>query len=243
MDCIAHRGAANRVPENSIAGVHYVATHGIKQIECDISVASDDVAVIFHDESLRRMTGDPRSLLAIPSQQLTQIPLISHHICPTQYIPTARQWMDEVAKVDLFAHLEIKVHDQEVERAVDATLTAFSESDLTLEQVRFSSFSIDAMQLVRERQPNVEMGLAATRWSDISNYSLESLGLTSIHLDIECLQNDDVHAIVERGFAVAAYTVNQVSDYRDLPISSIKAAFTDDPVALMAQLNTLKNSN
>jgi len=60
MECIAHRGSALRVPENSLAGIKYTAMMDIKQIECDISVASDDIAVIFHDESLRRMTGDPR---------------------------------------------------------------------------------------------------------------------------------------------------------------------------------------
>ncbi|MDC0882746.1 glycerophosphodiester phosphodiesterase family protein [Litorivicinus sp.] len=77
MECIAHRGSALRVPENSLAGIKYTAMMDIKQIECDISVASDDIAVIFHDESLRRMTGDPRSALSVSSEELVTIPLIS----------------------------------------------------------------------------------------------------------------------------------------------------------------------
>ncbi|MEC8126164.1 MAG: glycerophosphodiester phosphodiesterase family protein [Pseudomonadota bacterium] len=91
MNCIAHRGSANRVPENSMAGIHDTAAQHIKQIECDISVESDGVAVIFHDESLRRMTGDPRSVLSLTSAELTKIPLMTHHVCPTQYIPLAEQ--------------------------------------------------------------------------------------------------------------------------------------------------------
>ena len=87
MNCIANRGSANRVPENSMAGICDTAAQRIKQIECDISVASDRVAVIFHDESLRRMTGDPRSVLSLKSSELIQIPLMIYHICPTQYIP------------------------------------------------------------------------------------------------------------------------------------------------------------
>jgi len=47
MNCIAHRGSANRVPENSMVGIRDTAAKRIKQIECDISVASDRVAVIF----------------------------------------------------------------------------------------------------------------------------------------------------------------------------------------------------
>ena len=87
MNCIAHRGSANRVPENSMVGIRDTAAQRTKQIECDISVASDRVAVIFHDESLGRMTGDPQSVLSLKSSELIQIPLMIYHICPTQYIP------------------------------------------------------------------------------------------------------------------------------------------------------------
>ena len=112
-----------------MVGIHDTAAQHIKQIECDISVASDGVAVIFHDESLRRMTGDPRSVLSLTSAELTQIPLMTRHICPTQYIPLAEQWMRAAKIQDLFLQLEIKVHDQEVRRVVDATLEAFDPGE------------------------------------------------------------------------------------------------------------------
>ena len=118
MECIAHRGSALRVPENSLAGIKYTAMMDIKQIECDISVASDDIAVIFHDESLRRMTGDPRSVLSVSSEELVTIPLISPFRSATQYIPTALDWMQEASRHGLFMHLEIKVHDQEFRRDI-----------------------------------------------------------------------------------------------------------------------------
>lgn len=76
MECIAHRGSAFRVPENSLAGIKYTAMMNIEQIECDISVASDDTAVTFHDGSLCRMTGDPRLVLSVSSEELLTIPLI-----------------------------------------------------------------------------------------------------------------------------------------------------------------------
>ena len=112
INCIAHRGSANRVPEKSIAGIYDTVAPSIKQIETDISVASDGVAVFFHDESLRRMTGDPRSVLTLTSSELIQIPLLTAHICPTQYIPLAEKWMRAAADQVLFHHLEIKVQDQ-----------------------------------------------------------------------------------------------------------------------------------
>ena len=89
------------------------------------------------------MTGDPRSVLSLTSSELIQIPLMIYHICPTQYIPIAQNWMRVVADHNLFRHVEIKVHDQEVQRVVDATLDAFDRGGLRPLQVRVSSFSFD----------------------------------------------------------------------------------------------------
>jgi glycerophosphoryl diester phosphodiesterase len=242
MDCIAHRGSANRVPENSMAGIHYTASHHIKQIECDISVASDGVAVIFHDEYLRRMTGDPRSVLSLTSAELTKIPLISHHVGPTQYIPLADTWMREAANHDLFLHLEIKVHDQEVERVVEAALAAFDRSELMPAQVRVSSFSLDAIQLIRERRPELDVGVAAVRLTDISLDTLQSFDVVSVHLDIDYLDSQSIELAIDRGFKVCVYTVNSAQQLASMPIELIDSVFTDDPLLLNQELKTLKIS-
>ena len=242
MDCIAHRGSANRVPENSMAGIHYTASHHIKQIECDISVASDGVAVIFHDEYLRRMTGDPRSVLSLTSTELTQIPLISHHMRPTQYIPLADTWMREAANHDLFLHLEIKVHDQEVERVVEAALAAFDRSELMPAQVRVSSFSLDAIQLIRKHRPELDVGVAAVRLTDISLDTLQSFDVVSVHLDIDYLDSQSIELAIDRGFKVCVYTVNSAQQLASMPIELIDSVFTDDPLLLNQELKTLKIS-
>jgi len=240
MDCIAHRGSANRVPENSMAGIHYTASHNIKQIECDISVASDGVAVIFHDEYLRRMTGDPRSVLSLTSAELTKIPLISHHVGSTQYIPLADTWMREAANHDLFLHLEIKVHDQEVERVVEAALAAFDCSELMPAQIRVSSFSLDAIQLIRERRPELDVGVAAVRLTDISLDTLQSFDVVSVHLDIDYLDPQSIKLAIDRGFKVCVYTVNSAQQLASMPIELIDSVFTDDPLLLNQELKTLK---
>jgi glycerophosphoryl diester phosphodiesterase len=240
MDCIAHRGSANRVPENSMAGIHYTASHHIKQIECDISVASDGVAVIFHDEYLRRMTGDPRSVLSLTSAELTKIPLISHHVGSTQYIPLADTWMREAANHDLFLHLEIKVHDQEVERVVEAALAAFDCSELMPAQIRVSSFSLDAIQLIRERRPELDVGVAAVRLTDISLDTLQSFDVVSVHLDIDYLDPQSIKLAIDRGFKVCVYTVNSAQQLASMPIELIDSVFTDDPLLLNQELKTLK---
>ena len=240
MECIAHRGSALRVPENSLAGIKYTAMMDIKQIECDISVASDDIAVIFHDESLRRMTGDPRSVLSVSSEELVTIPLISPFRSATQYIPTALDWMQEASYHGLFIHLEIKVHDQEFQRAVDAALRAFDGSGLTKDHVRFSSFSFEALKYLSSIRPELSLGLAVAQYSEIADRSIEELDLESMHLQVEFVTREHLQAARERGLTVCLYTVNELSILGDLPLQAIEAVFTDDPVTLRGAIAALK---
>ena len=240
MEFIAHRGSADRVPENSFAGIHFTASNQITQIECDVSVASDGTAVIFHDKCLQRMTGDPRSVSSLTGHELTQIPLVSHLTGPTQYIPLAKDWIREAARYGLFVHLEIKVHDQEVERAVEAALEALDESGLLSSQVRVSSFSLDAIQLIRRRRPGLGLGLAADKLSGVATETLETLGLTSIHLDIRYLDPLAVELAADRGLKVCVYTVHSARQLASLPVNLIDSVFTDDPVALLDEIKTLK---
>jgi glycerophosphoryl diester phosphodiesterase len=200
------------------------------------------VAVIFHDEYLRRMTGDPRSVLSLTSAELTKIPLISHHVGPTQYIPLADTWMREAANHDLFLHLEIKVHDQEVERVVEAALAAFDRSELMPAQVRVSSFSLDAIQLIRERRPELDVGVAAVRLTDISLDTLQSFDVVSVHLDIDYLDSQSIELAIDRGFKVCVYTVNSAQQLASMPIELIDSVFTDDPLLLNQELKILKIS-
>ena len=240
MECIAHRGSAFRVPENSLAGIQYTAMMNIKQIECDISVASDDIAVIFHDESLRRMTGYPRSVLSVSSEELVTIPLISPLRSATQYIPKALDWMQEASRYGLFVHLEIKVHDQEFQRAVNAALKAFDGSGLMSDHVQFSSFSFEALKYLSSIRPEVSLGLAVAQYSEITDQPIEGLDLASIHLQAEFVTREHVQAAQERGLTVCLYAVNELSILNDLPLRAIEAIFIDDPVMLRDAIAALK---
>lgn len=202
MNCIAHGGSANLVPENSMAGIRDAAAQHIKRIEYDISVASDGVAVIFHDESLRRTEGDPRAVLSLTNSELIQIALITHHICPTQYIPLAKNWMRVDADHDLFLHLEIKVHDQELQRVIDATLDAFDRAGPGPLQLRIYSFWFDVIQLIHGYRSELHVGIAAVRLADV----LEALGVVSVYLDIDYLDCKAIESAIGRGFKVCIYS-------------------------------------
>lgn len=57
MKIIAHRNETPGCPENSIASLEYSAKEGIYAVECDVRRTGDGQYVIYHDPSLKRLTG------------------------------------------------------------------------------------------------------------------------------------------------------------------------------------------
>ncbi|MGM0451646.1 MAG: glycerophosphodiester phosphodiesterase [Thermodesulfobacteriota bacterium] len=55
---IAHRGANAEAPENTMAAFDAALGHGVDGLEFDVQMTGDGVPVIFHDDTLKRMTGE-----------------------------------------------------------------------------------------------------------------------------------------------------------------------------------------
>lgn len=82
--CIAHRGLHNNeFPENSLGAFQNAINNGYP-IELDVHIISDGTLVVFHDDSLSRMTGKDGYL-----KNLTKSDLENYHLADTEYtIPT-----------------------------------------------------------------------------------------------------------------------------------------------------------
>lgn len=58
----AHRGGSLEAEENTMAAFAHAVGLGYSYIETDVQATSDGVAVIFHDDTLTRMTGEPQRI-------------------------------------------------------------------------------------------------------------------------------------------------------------------------------------
>ena len=54
---IGHRGAATHAPENTLAGLSRAAELGAPWVEFDVRLTADKVAILHHDDTLKRTAG------------------------------------------------------------------------------------------------------------------------------------------------------------------------------------------
>jgi glycerophosphoryl diester phosphodiesterase len=59
---VAHRGGALEAEENTLSAIRHAVGLGYSHVEIDVRATRDGVAVVHHDPTLARMTGDPRAI-------------------------------------------------------------------------------------------------------------------------------------------------------------------------------------
>lgn len=155
---IAHRGAGHTdvpaaprlpsdpvAPENTLRAFALGFEEGADGLECDLRLSADGVAVVFHDDTLARMTGDPRPLAQVSASELATLR------CQAEPIPTLADLVAFLRERPATAkrpivNLELKplVRPADLVAAVRPHLAALAEvADLVL-----SSFDPRALALL-----------------------------------------------------------------------------------------------
>ena len=83
LTVLAHRGGSIESFENTLASFEYAQSVGCTYIETDVQVSSDGIPYIFHDESLKRITGKDEIFSSLTSHQIDELRIFDDHAIPT----------------------------------------------------------------------------------------------------------------------------------------------------------------
>ena len=113
---VAHRGLFDNekgIPENSLPAFELAVKNGFG-IETDVQMSKDGVLVVFHDDSLKRMTGAEGNLVDYTFDELRALRLIG-----TEYqIPTFEEFLAAANGVNLVVEIKTHANIGEVEQKV-----------------------------------------------------------------------------------------------------------------------------
>lgn len=151
----AHRGLydnTSSAPENSMAAFTLAVTSGFG-IELDVQLTKDDVPVVFHDSSLKRVCGVDKKISQLTFAELSEYPL--YHSKET--IPRFVDVLTLVnGQVPLIVELKFDTWNQKVCELADKLLSSYSGVYC------IESFHPMAVYWYRKNRPHIVRGQLAT---------------------------------------------------------------------------------
>lgn len=234
---IGHRGAASLAPENTLAGFRKAAEAGVRWVEFDVRLAGDGRCILLHDDTLERTTSGRGRADLLGFEELRRLDA-GAWFGPGfagERIPSLEEAIELLAELGLGANVELKPGpgaEAATGKAVAEMLRARWPKSLPTPLV--SSFKEAALAAFRDAAPEVPRGLLFSAVPADWRARAESLGCVTIHCNQNRLTRSQAREIIEAGFPILAYTVNDPARAEELWGWGVATMITDCPDRLLA---------
>jgi glycerophosphoryl diester phosphodiesterase len=235
---IAHRGASAYAPENTLAAFTKAAQLGVKWVEFDVMLSADGEVIVFHDDSLDRTTNGKGEVVCYPYSYLRTLDVGAWFDArfAGEKIPSLQQVMALLSEARMSANVEIKAPlGQEkalVLRVLDQLSTYLLSGQST---ILFSSFSMDALHLLRQHAPDCLLGMLLHEWEPHWEKNSALLKCDAIHVNQAIMTREHAQHIKHMGKPLLCYTVNDAARAQELYSWGVDAVFSDAPDIIMRE--------
>ncbi|ELZ96736.1 glycerophosphodiester phosphodiesterase [Haloferax mucosum ATCC BAA-1512] len=214
MRVIGHRGCPAIAPENTLAAFTAAADR-LDWVELDVRRCASGELVVFHDETLDRLSDETGPVAETPLSDLRTVRIDG----TDEAIPTL---------ADVFEALpdRVAVNVELKERGLALDLGSIV-ADVPNE-VLVSSFDGDALRDVCEATDLPVAFLFATDWEDSLDIAAD-LGCRTIHPYYELLTADRIAEAHDAGFEVNTWTVPDREAVTELRERGVDGVVIDDP--------------
>lgn len=162
---IAHRGASEIAPENTLAAFGKASEDGAEEIEFDVRLSKDGVPVVFHDKDLLRIAGKENLVKHFSAEELNKIdagswfnaeyPEKAQTNFSNQKISTLEQTLHFLKDYKGVIYIELKSETSKIKKLSKAVCKLIKDSTL-LPQFIVKSFNLDALPIIQEYCPNAK---------------------------------------------------------------------------------------
>jgi glycerophosphoryl diester phosphodiesterase len=198
MKIIGHRGARGLSPENTIASIEKAIEHGVDEVEVDVRMTKDHVAVLHHDSTLIDPSGTEVTIKHTTYAELLRhkpdLAALDHairvigHRCP------------------LIIEIKPKVNPEEIINIIRFYLA----KGWRIEEFRVASFDYKILQQVRQALPDISI-IVNEAWSSIrARIRCRKLGTRRISISQLALWRGFLKAMHKSGYKVSPFSINSV---------------------------------
>jgi len=202
----AHRGASEYAPENTFAAFYLGIEMGANGIETDVRRTLDGKLVLFHDETIKRLTGMDGSIKDFTYEQLLSLDLGSYK--NKKYANEKIVLLDDFLKYFGSKHLNfaIELKDDGIEKD---TLEIIYKYNCQYKSI-VTSFSIEHLINIRNFDNDISLGFLTQCISDDNIKMLLSYNIRQICPKAENINKDLVKKAKACGLSVRAWAVKNV---------------------------------
>lgn len=250
----AHRGAAARAPENTIAAFEEAIRLGVDAIEMDVRLSADGVPVVMHDDRVDRRTdgrGSIRTMTLAEIKRLDagswfarryrgeRVPRLSEALecirgrCGLNL--EIKAWLS-LGRLPLARRYMTREEFRPVAAAVAREIGASGFRGFLV----ISSFSRAALETLRAAMPRAPLGLVVRRSMRGLHPAHRDLGLCAVHPHVRLATPRRFRAAHGLGLAVFAWPVNDPTEMQRLTALGADGLMSSDPALFDALEHPLR---
>jgi glycerophosphoryl diester phosphodiesterase len=223
-EIMAHRGASNVAPENTIAAVHAAIESGAHWVEIDVQETADGAIVVIHDSDLKKIGGVALVVAGSTLQELQQVDIGSWFgpEFADQRVPELSQVL-ELCKGRIGVNIELKYYGREkqLEKRVAEIVDAAGMAD----QVIAMSLNIRGIREMRRLRPDWTLGLL----SSVAMGNLAELDVDFLALNGRAASRHMIRQAHDRGKKIMVWTVNDAVGMVTMISRGADVIITDEP--------------
>ena len=227
MLVIGHRGAAGHAPENTIESIKYAIGMGVDYVEIDVQPTRDGRLVVFHDRTMRRLTGLHGYVRDYTFARLTEKANLSNG----HKIPSFEAVCDLVSKSNVGLYVEIK--SPGIESDILKTLSNYFDISSCL----MASFYHRSILKLKRLDPTVKtialmVGVPVTTRNIVRDSQCNYLGL-----GIGSLDEQQIQEVRSEGCGVIVWTVDEADEMPLLCKLGVDGVVSNFPDRIIQALN------
>lgn len=216
MRIIAHRGASQEYPENTLAAFRRALEIGVDEIETDLVETCDGVILLHHDEVLQRGS-ELIPICRLPCEEVRKI---------NPEIPRLDEVLEELGGQVPFC-LELKV------TGLADRVAALIQNYGCAVQTHITSFLITEVLKVKALCPESLFSWTYSKLPPEGEKALRRAGIDAVSLSREHLERETVERLQSLGIKTRVFTVNDPELAEQYASWGVDAIFTDDPKRML----------
>jgi glycerophosphoryl diester phosphodiesterase len=241
VSIIAHRGAAGKAPENTLAAIRQAIEDKTDWVEIDVQESADGEVVVIHDSDFMKLAGNETTVWDATLLQMGDID-IGSWFDPSfsgERVPRLKEVL-ETARGNAGVVIELKYygHDKNLEQRV---VNIVEEAGM-VDETAVMSLKYDAVRKIRALRPDWKIGLlSATAIGDLTSLDADFLAVA-----VGMASRGFIQRAQAVGKQVFVWTVNDPVSMSRMMSMGVDGIITDEPemarqvLADRAELNSVE---